>query len=431
VHGYDATLPGDVTHTTLQLVTATAYSYKRASLTIYGNVIEATNGETRNELLGSGDATQAWQAFTLKQPPLTFVAAPTAAGAQSTLAVHVDGVQWHETRSLAWLGPNDRGFVSAIADDGTTTVTFGDGEHGARLPTGVQNVNAVYRSGIGAPGDVAARQISLLTTRPLGVSAVINPLRASGGANREDRDLARDNVPLAVTALDRLVGVRDYADFARTFAGIAKALATRTSDGSRQIVYLTIAGVDDSPIDETSALYRNLVAALHDLGDPELPVVVAPRELRALVLAAGVAINPDFVWEDVATAVRATLLDVFGFAGRALGQSVSLAEVIATIQGVRGVSWVDVNALTGIPEMEAGTKGGPRLLITQQRITDLVQGAQRSPALRSNSSRQLALSPDVIAFAGGRDPTGVLRPGELAIFSAAVPDSVILNQLAP
>ena len=34
-------------------------------------------------------------------------------------------------------------------DDGRTTVQFGDGISGARLPTGVENVRAVYRKGSG------------------------------------------------------------------------------------------------------------------------------------------------------------------------------------------------------------------------------------------------------------------------------------------
>jgi predicted phage baseplate assembly protein len=207
---------------------------------------------------------------------------------------------WHETASLAWLGQKDGGYVSRTDDDGLTTVTFGNGEHGARLPTGVQNVRAVYRSGTGAPGNVRAGQISLLTTRPLGVKEVINPLRASGGADREDRDLARENAPLAVMSLDRLVSVQDYADFARTFAGIAKAIATRASDGERELVFLTLAGAGDAPIDKTSDLYRNLLLALRQLGDPDLPLRVEARELRALVLSAGVALRPDFSWEPVA-----------------------------------------------------------------------------------------------------------------------------------
>ncbi len=114
-----------------------------------------------------------------------------------------------------------------------STLIFGDGEHGARLPTGVLNVASVYRRGIGAPGNVRAEQLSLLMTRPLGVKAVINPLRASGGADKESRDLARENAPLSVMALDRLVSIEDYADFTRGFAGIAKARAQQSSDGRR------------------------------------------------------------------------------------------------------------------------------------------------------------------------------------------------------
>ena len=41
--------------------------------------------------------------------------------------------------------------------DGRTTVTFGDGVHGARLPTGHENVRARYRFGIGRAANVKAR----------------------------------------------------------------------------------------------------------------------------------------------------------------------------------------------------------------------------------------------------------------------------------
>ncbi|MEK8033512.1 putative baseplate assembly protein [Ideonella sp. DXS29W] len=430
VHGYDAHLPGDKIHTTLQLATRSAFRYKRDTVTVFGNVVRATHGETRQELLGSGDATQALQSFTLKQPPLTFVSAPTAAGAESTLYVYVDDVRWHETGSLAWLGPKDRGFVTRTDDAGATHITFGDGEHGARLPTGVQNVRAVYRSGIGAPGNVKAEQISLLATRPLGVKAVINPLRASGGADREDRDLARSNAPLAVMALDRLVSVRDYADFTRTFAGIAKATSQRVSDGQQEQLLLTIAGVDDTPIDLTGDLYRNLLAALRDLGDPDLPLRVLPRELLTLVLQAKVALLPDFDWEPVAATVRSTLLDRFGFHQRALGQSARLAEVISVIQGVRGVAYVDVDAFGAVPEKRSQADG-TRQLVTQGDVTSAVTAILHTEQMKGRRRGGLArqLPPDVIAFPGGHD-RGVLRPAELAIFTAAVADTLILNPLS-
>jgi len=53
----------------------------------------------------------------------------------------------------------------------------------------------------------------------------------------------------------------------------------------------------------------------------------------------------DFLWESVASAVRAKLLDSFGFDRRALGQWVLTSEVISVIQNVAGVAYVDVDAL--------------------------------------------------------------------------------------
>ena len=145
--------------------------------------------------------------------------APNPTGVDSTLEVFVNNVQWHEADTLAGLGPKDRNFITKTDDDDKTSVIFGNGEQGARLPTGMANVTSIYRNGIGKPGNVKAEQISLLQTRPLGVKSVINPLPASGGADKENRDQARENAPLAVMSLDRLVSVQDYADFTRTFAG--------------------------------------------------------------------------------------------------------------------------------------------------------------------------------------------------------------------
>src|SRR6185369_11078741 len=219
----DPVVAGDTIHTALVLATPTAYSYKRDTLTIYGNVVKATHGETTNEPLGSGDGSQPLQSFTLKQPPLTFVPAPNAAGVDSTLHVYVNNVEWHEVDTLAGLGPKDRNFITKTDDADNVTLVFGNGIEGSRIPTGILNVNSAYRRGIGKPGNVKANQISLLQTKPLGVQSVINPLQASGGADKEDRDTARENAPLAVMALDRLVSLQDYGDFTRTFAGIAKA----------------------------------------------------------------------------------------------------------------------------------------------------------------------------------------------------------------
>ena len=73
-------LPGEKAHTFIKFAKDLEYCYRRDTVTIYGNVVKATHGETRREVLGSGDGSQALQSFTLRQPPLTYMAAPYPSG---------------------------------------------------------------------------------------------------------------------------------------------------------------------------------------------------------------------------------------------------------------------------------------------------------------------------------------------------------------
>src|SRR5262249_62044457 len=85
--------PGDSTHTFITLAASClAYAYKRDTVTIYGNVVEATHAATRNEVLGSGDAAKVLQAFTIKQSPLKFVSAAPVSGVGTRLPGRVNAV---------------------------------------------------------------------------------------------------------------------------------------------------------------------------------------------------------------------------------------------------------------------------------------------------------------------------------------------------
>jgi predicted phage baseplate assembly protein len=431
---------GERIHTFIQLAEALKYCFKRNTVTIYGNVVKATHGETRKEVLGSGDAAKAMQRFALKQKPLTYTAAANPDGVNSSLTVRVNEVLWHETNALSGLTATERRFVTQTDDEDQTTVIFGNGKQGARLPTGSENVKAQYRTGIGKPGNVKAGQITLLADRPLGVKEVINPLRASGGAGREHRDQARKNAPLAVKALDRLVSVRDYADFARTFAGIGKAHAVELSTGRKPLVHVTIAGADDIPLDETSDLFINLERALRTLGDPFQPVQVAVRELLLIVLSAKVRIHPDYLWEDVAGRLRAGLLTAFGFEARELGQQVFLSEVYAVMQAVRGVVYVDIDSFGGVPEKVSDN--GARRLLTPDEITEAVW-CIADPINCEYKGRHVAARR--VTTRSGRNDTGIaaqalrvnragfdgdlIYPAQLALLSAELPDTLILNPI--
>src|SRR4029077_3519659 len=75
--------------TTLVLRTELQYSYVREMLVISANVVQATHGETVQELLDSGDASTRTQRLPLSTSPLTYVAGATPRGSASTLEVRV------------------------------------------------------------------------------------------------------------------------------------------------------------------------------------------------------------------------------------------------------------------------------------------------------------------------------------------------------
>ena len=321
--------------------------YRRETVRINANVARATHGETKAEVLGAGDGSRRFQRFELKQKPLTYVAAQTASGARSTLEVRVDGIRWEEVPSLYQAAPDARVYVTRLDDEGKVTVQLGDGIHGSRLPTGLENVRATYRVGTGFSGLLDAGQISLLLTRPLGVQGVTNPEPPSGAANPEVLAGARRNAPRTVLTLERVVSLRDFEDFARTFGGIGKAQAIWLWDGERRLVHLTVAAADGGAVG--AGLAESLTAAIDAGRTPDQPLRIDSYTLRPFGLKARLKIDPSRIPADVSAAARNALLDAFSFEARDFGQAVTASEVIAALQGVAGVVGVILETLGGLP----------------------------------------------------------------------------------
>jgi len=333
------------------------HSYERTTVTINANIARATHGETvKNEVLGSGDGAKPNQRFALKRPPLTYISAPTASGARSTLELRVDGVLWQEVPSLFGLDNRSQGYIVRIDDDGKTRVVCGDGEQGARLPTRTENVVATYRSGIGLAGNVAADKLTLLQTRPLGVRGMTNLLAASGGADPEALEEARTNAPLAVLTLERIVSLKDFEDFARAFAGIGKAKAQTLWTGEQRLIHITVAAANGDEVSPTSELYINLVKAIDAERDPGQRVEVASFKLRTFSLEASVLVDPRYVPAEVLAEVKDALLEDFAFERRDFGQPMTAAEVVTAMQAVKGVVAVDLDLLT----LEDSPAGAPQ-----------------------------------------------------------------------
>ena len=326
--------PGNVTAITLEPALP---EMDVDSVRIHGNVVPATHGETvPDEVLGSGDGSVANQRFTLNKPNVTHLPDPHApGGVADSLKILIDGIEWTEVPSLYPAGPQDRVFVVRIDDDAVATVIFGDGEHGARLPTGQENVVARYRSGIGPGGEVGAHTLIVLPQRPPGVSSVDNPFPAGGASAPETLAEARSNAPLTVVTLDRVVAARDYEDFARAYGGIAKARASVVRGRTSTFLAVTVVGTGGKVVPPlTVGALRDALDARRDRG---ADVVVLGYETARFRVGVDVLAAPDRDRAVVEAAVKDAVRTAFAVDRRDFGQAVTPTEVTALVHGVPGV----------------------------------------------------------------------------------------------
>jgi len=330
---------------TVTLTEPMSNSYARTTFSVYGNVVPATHGETTAEILGGGDGSKTNQTFVLKKFPLTYVSASSKSGTENTLAVRVNDVLWDERVSLFDADPSETIYTVRIDDEARPSVIFGDGLHGARVTTGQENVSAIYRAGIGFDGEVGARQISLLLSRPYGVSSVINPIEAGGAADPESLEDARSNAPLTVLTLDRIVSLLDFEDFAAAFAGIGKAQATRIFNGESYLVHVTIAGSGGEGISTMDPLFQHLASAIDSARDPSADVIIEPAEFLSFGLRATIVHDPAFLVEDIQAEARTALITAFSFDERSFAMPATSAEIMGILHDIEGLVAVDIDAL--------------------------------------------------------------------------------------
>jgi hypothetical protein len=367
---------GDPPYTLVTLARPLSVAYQLETVRLYANLARATHGETvRDEVLGSGDASREFQSFGLSKPRLTYVPRPGGAeDVSAELEIRVDGVLWHEVPSFYGRGPEDRVYTLRANADAETTVQFGDGTTGARLPTGRNNVLATYRHGIGRTGNLGAGALRTLLDRPVGLRAAHNPAATGIGVDPEPPEMTRQNVPNTVRTFGRIVSLRDFEDAAREAAGVAKARATWEWDGEVQAVHLTVAG--DEGIAITGDALTGLVGRLNARRDPNRKLVVRPHVPVPVEVEAVVRVHPDHLARDVVPAARTALGAYLSFKNLDFGRAVHLSDVYRAIQDVPGVVSADVDVLRFKP---FGTDEEYARFVRERGGTFHMQGGLETP----------------------------------------------------
>lgn len=296
------------------------------------NLVSVSRGKTvTGEVLGNGNAVLAGQSFTLSKSPLTYV--PGDAGFVSTLRVMVNQIEWNEVPSFYGQAATAQVFMVTRSPDQTvTTVTFGDGVNGARLPSGTGNVVANYRYGSGE----ASPSAGLLTTigQPqLNLASIQNPVPVSGGQDPQTADDVRTAAPASVVTFGRAISATDYEQVAAQATGVNRAVATQ-----RTPVTVYVGG--------DPAAVASVNMALAGTGDPNRRVMVAAANAIELTLSGTLVLAPGQSGSAVQKAAQEALASLFSPGSMGIGQRLYRSALDAALM-VPGVIAVHHLRVTG------------------------------------------------------------------------------------
>jgi len=326
------------------------------TVTVFGNLVDASQGKAeRDAVLGNGDNRQMWQTFPLPKSPLTYFLSAGGIPPQTPeLEISVNDRLWTRVDAFYGHGPQEQIYIVREDAEGRSFVQFGDGETGARLPSGLKNVVAVYRSGVGAHGAIKPDATPTASERPPGFDKVTLAGIVSGGADPEDGEKAREAAPGKVQSLGRLVSIRDYETETLAVPGVVTAAAAWDLHAGVPAVILRVL-LEAGREAEFSDVRATLAHGQRCHGPDRFPLVVQQALLRYAFVDVSYARDPSYRQEDVEADLRAALglvgdadnerSGLFGLRARRLGDREYASRIEGRLQNVAGVLWCKVTAL--------------------------------------------------------------------------------------
>ena len=338
---------------TMSWPTSTTMPFKpplQPPITVFYNLLPVTEGKTiANEILGSGDAAIPGQRFMLAKSPVTYLT--NGASYASTIVVMVNGQQWTEVPSFYGQPANAQIFVTSEDANQNTSVSFGDGVNGSRLPTGTNNVVATYRIGAGAALPPAGKLTVIAQSFP-GLQAVVNPMPVTGGSDPDPASAIKQYAPRSVLAFGRAVSVFDYQAIAAQTSGVTMAQAVWSWDDSDQRAGVTVY------VAGQQGIAASVQTALNNAGDPNRPVTVntalqLPVTLTLALIVDGI-MDPNAIKTNVTTALCDPANGLFSTAQLGIGQGLFDSNIESAVLAVSGVIAIQSSQFVFNGEVDAG-----------------------------------------------------------------------------
>ena len=336
-------------------------------VTVYGNLVEATQGKTEAEApLGNGDARQAFQTFKLPKSPLTYtLSAGDAPPEAPELEIYVNGRRWRRVSSFFGRKYDEEIYIVREDAEDVSWVQFGDGRTGARLPSGVKNVVAKYRTGTGAFGALKPDTTVQAGAKLDRLDRIRMPAAASGGSEPEDGENAREAAPGKIQSLDRLVSLKDFESETLAISGVARATAAWQLEENIPTVVLTV--LMETGRDQEIEQVREVLAEYDRCRGPQrFPVMLRQGKRQHVAVSIDFSYDASFRKESVEEEIRRALgthdgkiggkesspHGLFSLRRRRFGQREYLTTIAGVVQNVAGVVWVKVKALYSLGDAE-------------------------------------------------------------------------------
>ena len=344
------------------IVNYASFPHDPPFLDVFGNLVEATQGKTQAEaILGSGDNTQIFQTFKLPAPPLTYLlSVGTSPPETPELQIYVNNRLWSYAPTLFGRRSDEEIYIVREDGDNNSYVQFGDGKTGVRLPTGFENVSAVFRTGTGAFG--ALKEGTKVQGGKLeGLDKIQMPDVSSGGSEPEDGANAKAAAPAKVQSLDRLVGLQDFEFEVAAISGVARARAAWQLRNNIPAVVITVL-METGRSGESVAVGEVIGHYNQCRGPNRYPVIVEQGSRQYVRVDVDYAVDPSFREELVNQEIAFGLGTnsgkkkgddnpdgLFGAGNRTFGQAEYANTIVGIVQNVAGVKWAIVRVFNVLP----------------------------------------------------------------------------------
>lgn len=295
-----------------------------------------------NEAVGTSDGS-ANQEFILARSPLilrgTEGRRPTSRDLILRTRMGGTVTEWTLRDTLAFSRAEQTDFTVTLDADDRATVRFGDGTLGA-IPESGATIEATYRVGGGAHGNVRAGNITTIADAPaltLAGALVSNPERATGGAERESIGHAVQHAPRVFRSLKRAVTQEDYEALARDFSGVGKV---RAASSDWNTVNLQVAPEGGGSVSDV--LKANLLAYFEDKRALSTLIEIRDVDYVPVYVTAEVGVVSYYDQDQVIEQVRDAAGGLLAFDVVDFNRPVYLSKFYEAIEAIEGVAFVNI-----------------------------------------------------------------------------------------